>query len=500
MNTILRSSYLSLFGIILLMLSNFSHALVSIALKDVITSRGSGDINLMKPFDTKISIDGALLEQFRQNNSGHLVFAIDVNEASNGTEKASTQGVTIKSLSLHIIINGIDFFYTEFSTRTTSMLAEGDSTQRKPYYTLIGNTGSNRITPSTDSGLYNSSFDASLSIELPIDISEASSVQLSIEFLNTNISLGDPEAFYDYTNGYEDVAIITNEDHVYLDELSPGRTEAPLVLSEDTTATASGGVSYYPTQSTYYLAAYEDLFPNLGDYDFNDLVVAYRVATTLDTNGDVTSISGVGYLIARGAGYNHDWFLRINLPDSVTSSVNMAVYAPNTSNPSHGYPVSFTNTGDLNLKLFSNTRDLWKDGIYEGVNTLQEQALLKGHRFTFTLDLDTPISIVEVSPPFDPYLYVHDTGFEIHLEGQAPRLPYSNNILQAQTSFTDQNNYPFALVLPEDWLIPVERVDIGTAYPDLVSFISSQKKQFLKWYQNPNTLHIKNTTPNHWKW
>ena len=92
-----------------------------------------------------------------------------------------------------------------------------------------------------------------------------------------DVSLGDPEAFYDFSNGYEDIAIVTAEDAGYLDELEPGIVGAPLVLPEDTVATQDGGTAYYPSLTAYYIAAYEDMFPYRGDYDFNDLVVGYRV-------------------------------------------------------------------------------------------------------------------------------------------------------------------------------------------------------------------------------
>ena len=35
---------------------------------------------------------------------------------------------------------------------------------------------------------------------------------------------------------------------------------------------------YYPSMNDYYFVGFEDLYPTLGDYDFNDLVMAYRVA------------------------------------------------------------------------------------------------------------------------------------------------------------------------------------------------------------------------------
>jgi LruC domain-containing protein len=381
------------------------------------------------------------------------------------------------------------------------MLALNGSTQRSLYSTLLGNSGSNRITPNTDSDIYNSSFDSTLNFPVSQDLSQASSAKLVIQLLDTNVSLGDPEAFYDFTNGFEDVAIVTSEDAAYLDELSPGMEGAPLVLPEETVATPDGGTAYYPSQTSYYIASYEDYFPYRGDYDFNDLVVGYRVATGLDSNGNIQTISGEGYLIARGAGYSHDWHLRIALPSSTTGSGEITIFLPGEITTTVDYPLAINFSGDIDLNIFRHTRQLWIDSSYEFVNTLDEQILQQGHRFTFNIELDTPITLADFdATPFDPYLYVRDTQYEIHLEGKNAVLPYSRNIETGQTSFIDNNNYPYAQVFPDDWKVPVERVDLGEAYPNFVNFISSGRTQNIQWYNAPNENRVKPITPSFWRW
>ena len=128
-------------------------ALESTKLNDVIKSNGIGDIDLFNAFDAQRTLDGAVLEQFRLDNNGELVFAVDVNEAASGSEKASSQGVAIEAAELILIIGGVEYRYNQFTTRTHSMLAIKGSTQRNLYSTLIGDVGSNRITANTDSDI-----------------------------------------------------------------------------------------------------------------------------------------------------------------------------------------------------------------------------------------------------------------------------------------------------------------------------------------------------------
>lgn len=280
-----------------------THAeVISTRLKDVIKSNGIGNINLFTPSSPSRVINGATLEAFRQDNNGVLAFAVDVNEAANGQEKASSQGVALDTVSLVVVIEGVTHTFTTFSTQTTSLLAKGTQTTRQAYYTLIGDTGSARITNSSTSDISNSDFDATLRVPVDIDLSNASSARLDITFLTTNQSLGDPESFYDFSNGYEDIAIVSEEDALYLDSLHAGQAEAPLVLPDSLQSDTAGNRIFYPSIQGLYLAAYEDRFPNRGDYDFNDLVVAYKVTLNLNSAGDVETIKASGYLIARGGG------------------------------------------------------------------------------------------------------------------------------------------------------------------------------------------------------
>ena len=152
----------------LLLCLGYSHAhgLESSRLTDVIKSSGSGNIDVFNPSATGRIIDGPTLEAFRQDNNGKIVFAVDVNEAADGSEKASSQAVTIDTARLEITIGGTVRTYTNYSTITRTLLARKGQTTRSLYQSLIGDSGSNRITSNTDSDIFNSSFDSTLTLSL----------------------------------------------------------------------------------------------------------------------------------------------------------------------------------------------------------------------------------------------------------------------------------------------------------------------------------------------
>ena len=74
----------------------FSQEISSVVLTDVIKSQGTGNIDLFK------DVTAQQLEALRLDNGGALVFAVDINEDASGSEKASSQGVAIKSVTLTV--------------------------------------------------------------------------------------------------------------------------------------------------------------------------------------------------------------------------------------------------------------------------------------------------------------------------------------------------------------------------------------------------------------
>jgi LruC domain-containing protein len=459
-------------------------------------SKGSGDINLLLAQGNK-AISPVFLETIRLQNNGMLMLGVDINEASSGSEKSTSQGVAVEHLTLTVITNEDTFIFTDFSTKTQCSLAKINSENRQFYYTLLGRTGSNSI---TGSNLDGTSFDDTLKIPVNIDLSSALSIHLDIQFLETNESLGDPEEFYDYSAGFEDLALLTSADVSFLDTQAAGREEAPLVVLSDNPTEVSSNV-YYPSSTSYYLVGYEDQYPQLGDYDFNDLVVAYRVNFGLNEELEVVTISAEGYLIARGGSYDHSWHLKIALPEGSQTDGSYQLYIPPGSSSGSELIQYIDTSSGLDITLFNNTTSLFFDPASAFTNTLWDSEHVLGHKFSFEITLSNPVSLGEMGQaPFDPYLYVHDTNLEIHLAGKSPVMPESDNISKGFTSFIDENGYPFALVFPEDWQFPNEYVDIGAAYPQLLEYIQSNRQNKVDWYKNGVGSGITKHKKSDWAW
>ena len=90
--------------------------------------------------------------------------------------------------------------------------------------------------------------------------------------------------------------------------------------------------------------------------------------------------------------------------------------------------------------------------------------------------------------PYDPYLYIWNTGYDVHLIGREslPNVPLYDvqNNLPGDT-FQDANGFPWALLVPMGWESPAETQYIGDAYPLFDSWRESFGTEVPSWYLYP---------------
>jgi LruC domain-containing protein len=470
----------------------------SLVFKDVIDSQGIGNIDLFKPKDNKTNIDSAKLEAFRLDNKGKLVFSVDINEASDGSENADSQGITFKSANLILEFADQTIVVSQFTTKTKTLVKSVDNPTPTEYFTMLGEAGSSLVTPNDESEIFGSSFDSTLSFEVDVELTNVINARVEITLLDTLPNIGDPEAYYDYSNGFEQVALLSAEDAAYLDQLAPGRDFAPLVITDQP---QSDNWTFYPASGAFYIVAYEDLFPNKGDYDFNDLVVAYQVKVATNPQGETTVVRGSGFLISRGGVYDHTFYLGLELPQGVTGTYDVSFFNMGSHIPADGYPKSQSFNGSVSIPLAENVKNSFYDGESTYVNTFPDQAIVQGPKFEFQINLDAPFNnSFALQAPFDPFILVHDTNYEIHLVDEEPKLSSSNNIANNKISFKDSNGYPFAMLVSEEWMPPLAGEDLGIAYPEFVDHVKSSGGNKKGWYLNPNNSKIKSIPFLDWTW
>ncbi len=115
------------------------------------------------------------------------------------------------------------------------------------------------------------------------------------------------------------------------------------------------------------------------------------------------------------------------------------------------------------------------------VNTIAGSGFVRGPKASFSVTLATPIPAPEPGAA-DPWLSVRTTGQTVRVGDRSA------------------DGYPFALKLPSDWKFPVERQDMGLAYPSLATFVSSSGRQSADWMLQPVGALVRNWSVADWAW
>lgn len=382
-------------------------------------------------------------------------------------------------------------------------------------YTLLGRTGSAQITGGSD---IQKAYDSTLKIKIPNGaiLSGATQAVLKVRLAPLDPDVGDPEAFYDYTAGFEDVALLKKSDSHEVDEITSARDGAPgLVLSPEGLNTQAFNKTpnpvalswiQKPSAGNYNIVAYEDLYPKQGDYDFNDLVVAYSYALGVNAAGKVEKLSGQAYILARGSQYTHDWTLSMNLPGADLSSTECETwgykrFAAGTitsraiERDTNGCSVSVSG-GTLNWNAFKDSVKLFPANL--AASRVAAQPFFTDNYFvseiapavqepkaTFSVTFETPLPLSAFNNE-DPWIQINPRAGYI-----PPRITLARK---------DSNNFPFALQMPNGWQWPKEGVPMSEAYPEFLNFVKSSGTKNSDWNTSPILDKINRRPQNTWAW
>lgn len=261
----------------------------------------------------------------------------------------------------------------------------------------------------------------------------------------------------------------------------------------------------YPTDPTLafrinfpnFFMAYEDMYPEASpDWDVNDLVVKMIASAAMDKNNKVKKLFGSAELMARGADatYSSSFHLNLVLPFAKKGTATQALLNPNgvTVNTA---TVPF-NDSMLDLTIFSNTGSLFATTNAYLIDTQLNKPYYKGSKTVFNIVFDTASFKLQdkTFPPFDPYLMVQNPKmgktYDIHLPFSDPIPGSQDPVDYPYANFIDDNNFPYAMILPTNFAWPQETVKISTAYPDFINWISSGFADFTTWYNSPDTNKV----------
>jgi LruC domain-containing protein len=245
--------------------------------------------------------------------------------------------------------------------------------------------------------------------------------------------------------------------------------------------------------------AFEDLYlrERAGDADYNDFLAQYTI-TEYYKYDEVTGknllkkIEGEATAKVKIAGFNHGFGISIGYEkesgDDLEVTIEHTYYdeygirhdrVPRKPVENITRPFNSTYKNKAVIPLFKSTKD----------------AIGKTASFVVGFSEAVDRDKVELAP-YDPYLYVRDTGYDIHLVGKDP-LPNTHNpwysYINVSMNFRDDEGFPWALLVPADWQHPAECQFIEVLYPFFEDWREDYGASNSNWYLRP--LDPKNKAP-----
>lgn len=253
--------------------------------------------------------------------------------------------------------------------------------------------------------------------------------------------------------------------------------------------------------SGYTMIAFEDKYPDRGDADFNDAVVAYAFELATDAKGRVKDIQATFYLVGRGASYDASLGLHLpGLPASAAGTIRVERFASGASSNvlvASRTVQSLIAAGTRRVEdVIGSTRQLLPPPVgFEFSNTLFAPGVQSAGSARLHIEFDAAIARRQLGePPYDPFLLVANPNYtvsriDVHLPGwgsfadRHPSLPVESGAL----AFVDEAGFPWALEVPNGWRFPMEEVLIEEAYPEFSGWRLSKGTESGSWFLNPQS-------------
>ncbi|PST83363.1 hypothetical protein C7T94_12360 [Pedobacter yulinensis] len=265
-------------------------------------------------------------------------------------------------------------------------------------------------------------------------------------------------------------------------------------LDEFPNDAARAYTSYYPSANSWATLAFEDNWPNQGDYDVNDLVVNYRYTYVSNAGNNVVEMTGDFQPIAAGADFKNGFGVQLPVASSAVASVS-------GQSLTNGYVTQAANgveAGQARAVIipFDNHENLLKnaDGSPQ-VNTDPSKAKATGSIASVTVRFTSPVTTAALgTAPYNPFLISNRRrAYEVHLPNNVPTDKADKSLFTTGADnsapatgryYLDKNNSPWALNFADAFSYPSETKSISSTYLRFLDWAKSGGTSYLDWYVN----------------
>ena len=265
---------------------------------------------------------------------------------------------------------------------------------------------------------------------------------------------------------------------------------------------------FTPSELGYGSYAFEDMWPNLGDYDFNDLMVNYRYTNMLNSANNSVRLKMNFVLKAVGARIRSGFGIELDVdPTKISSVSGHSTLGTTTTLDAKGLE---TGQAKAVIIVFNDTHYHMQPAPGEEfVNTDPNESIIENVNFEVVIEFTEPIDPTEIgSAPFNPFIFSSgNRSHEIHLSGKMPTTLATNETfgnsdddsnIGAGKTYQTVNNLPWAIHIIHDFRYPIEGADISTAYNKFTEWGESNGTLLTDWYsdnsgyRNTSKIYINN--------
>lgn len=257
---------------------------------------------------------------------------------------------------------------------------------------------------------------------------------------------------------------------------------------------------YQPAKDKYGTLMFEDMWPEMGDYDFNDFVINYRVQTTWGGGSDDSKNDYLDITISlklRAMGGSLPYRFCIKLPGEATDMQGDQISSPTLSStmikelkvesatrgigveflPNTKSPI-FALTG-LNSLKGSDGKQFYNTQIGNLITSSAETPTIV-FSFKLQLKLENIYGIFNnfaTAYAFDYFLQNTNTGREIHFVGFKPTELYKSYETDRKEAgknyYCNEKGFVWALKAPVEMGWAVEKKDLLEVYPRFKSWLEN---------------------------
>lgn len=259
--------------------------------------------------------------------------------------------------------------------------------------------------------------------------------------------------------------------------------------------------SYYPSESTFGTFSFEDNWPDIGDYDFNDLVIDYRFKHVLNAENKVVKMEPSFKVRAIGAGYRNGFgFITSLFPSDISNTTGSIINGGYIKLNANGTEASQNNAVFI---VSDNVHDLFNTNGF--VNTEEDSEYFEPKTITLDINFTSPKSYNEIgSVPYNPFVIISQSrGREVHFPGYAPSNLVDTDLFGTLDDdsnpdlgvyYRSKTDLPWGIHLPESFDYPKEKSDVRLGHIRFKEWSGSQGYSYLDWYRPVsgyrNTKHL----------